>query len=160
MTLNRRLFLSSAAAVGLAGLDLPATAADAPYPNRPITLVVPFPPGASVDVSGRLVAERLARALGQPVVVDNRGGGGGTIGSTYVAKAAPDGYTLVVSSQSTHVVNPAMNPKLPYDAIKDFAPVTIIGRLANVLVINAALPIHTFDELVKYARAKIGRAHV
>ena len=153
MTFNRRLFLTSTA-VGLAGLDLPVIAADAPpYPSRPINLVVPFTPGGSVDLSGRLVAERLSRALGQPVVVDNRGGGGGTIGSTYVAKAAPDGYTLVVASQSTHVVNPAMNPKLPYDAVKDFAPITIIGRLANVLVVNADLPIHTFDELVKYARA-------
>jgi len=154
MTFNRRLFLTSTAAAGLAGLDLPVIAADAPpYPSRPINLVVPFTPGGSVDVSGRLVAERLARVLGQPVVVDNRGGGGGTIGSTYVAKATPDGYTLVVASQSTHVVNPAMNPKLPYDAVKDFAPITIIGRLANVLVVNADLPIHTFDALVKYARA-------
>jgi len=153
MTLHRRLFLTSTAVAGLAGLGWPAIAADAPYPSRSINLVVPFTPGGSVDVSGRLVAERLARALGQPVVVDNRGGGGGTIGSTYVAKAVPDGYTLIVASQSTHVVNPAMNPKLPYDAIKDFAPITIIGRLANVLVINANLPIQSFDELVKYARA-------
>jgi tripartite-type tricarboxylate transporter receptor subunit TctC len=117
-------------------------------------LVVPFTPGGSVDISGRLVAERLSRALGQPVVVENRGGGGGTIGTTFVARAAPDGYTLIVASQTTHVVNPAMNPKLPYDAVKDFAPITLIGRLANVLVVNSSLPIHTFDDLVKYARAK------
>lgn len=149
MTLYRRQFLTSTAA----GLALPAFAADAPYPTRAINLVVPFTPGGSVDVSGRLIADRLARSLGQPVVVDNRGGAGGAIGSTYVAKAAPDGYTLIVTSQSTHVVNPAMNPKLPYDAVKDFAPITLISRLANVLVINAALPIKTFDELVKYARA-------
>lgn len=149
MTLDRRQFLTSTAA----GLALPAFAADAPYPTRAINLVVPFTPGGSVDVSGRLIADRLARSLGQPVVVDNRGGAGGAIGSTYVAKAAPDGYTLIVTSQSTHVVNPAMNPKLPYDAVKDFAPITLISRLANVLVINAALPIKTFDELVKYARA-------
>lgn len=153
MTLDRRQFLTSTAAVGMAGFGLPAFAADAPYPTRPINLVVPFTPGGSVDVAGRLIADRLTRALGQPVVVDNRGGAGGTIGSTYVAKAAPDGYTLIVTSQSTHVVNPAMNPKLPYDAVKDFAPITIIGRLSNVLLINASLPIHTFDELVKYARA-------
>lgn len=149
MTLDRRQFLTSTAA----GLALPALAADAPYPTRAINLVVPFTPGGSVDVSGRLIADRLARSLGQPVVVDNRGGAGGAIGSTYVAKAAPDGYTLIVTSQSTHVVNPAMNPKLPYDAVKDFAPITLISRLANVLVINAGLPIKTFDELVKYARA-------
>ena len=149
MTLDRRQFLTSTAA----GLALPALAADAPYPTRAINLVVPFTPGGSVDVSGRLIADRLARSLGQPVVVDNRGGAGGAIGSTFVAKAAPDGYTLIVTSQSTHVVNPAMNPKLPYDAVKDFAPITLISRLANVLVINAGLPIRTFDELVKYARA-------
>ena len=149
MTLDRRQFLTSTAA----GLALPAFAADAPYPTRAINLVVPFTPGGSVDVSGRLIADRLARSLGQPVVVDNRGGAGGAIGSTFVAKAAPDGYTLIVTSQSTHVVNPAMNPKLPYDAVKDFAAITLISRLANVLVINAGLPIKTFDELVKYARA-------
>ena len=153
MTLDRRQFLTSAASAGIAGLGLPAFAADAPYPTRPINMVVPFTPGGSVDFAGRLIADRLSRALGQPVVIDNRGGAGGTIGSTYVAKAAPDGYTLIVTSQSTHVVNPAVNPKLPYDAVKDFEPITIIGRLANVLIINASLPIQTFDDLVKYARA-------
>ncbi len=153
MTLDRRQFLTSTAAAGMAGLALPSLAADAPYPTRAISLVVPFTPGGSVDMSGRLIADRLSRSLGQPMVVDNRGGAGGAIGSTFVAKAAPDGYTLIVTSQSTHVVNPAMNPKLPYDAVKDFAPITLISRLANVLVINAALPIKTFDDLVKYARA-------
>lgn len=150
MTIDRRQFLTSTAAAGLA---LPALAADAPYPTRAISLVVPFTPGGSVDVSGRLIADRLARSLGQPVVVDNRGGAGGAIGSTYVAKAAPDGYTLIVTSQSTHVVNPAVNPKLPYDAVKDFAPITLISRLANVLLVHPGLPVKSFDELVKYARA-------
>jgi len=153
MTLDRRQFLASTAAVGMHGLGLPAFAADAPYPARAINLVVPFTPGGSIDVAGRLIGERLARALGQPVVIDNRGGGGGTIGSTYVARAAPDGYTLIVTSQSSHVVNPAMNPKLPYDAVKDFAPITLIGRMANVLVTHTGLPVHSFDQLVKYARA-------
>lgn len=137
----------------MAGLGLPAWSTDKPYPARPITLVVPFTPGGSVDNSGRLMAERLGRALGQPVIVDNRGGAGGAIGSTYVAKAAPDGYTLIVTSQSTHVVNPAMNPKLPYDAINDFAPITLFDRLANVLLVNADLPVRSFEELVKYGRA-------
>jgi len=153
MTIDRRHFLTSTAAAGIASLGLPSLAADSPYPTRPINLVVPFTPGGSVDVSGRLIADRLSRSLGQPVVIDNRGGAGGAIGSTFVAKASPDGYTLIVASQSTHVVNPAMNPKLPYDAVRDFAPITIIGRLANVLVINAGLPIQTFEALVKYARA-------
>ncbi len=152
MTIDRRHFLTSTAA-GMASLGLPSLAAAAAYPTRPITLVVPFAAGGAVDMSGRLIAEPLSRSLGQPVVIDNRGGAGGAIGSAFVAKAAPDGYTLVVTSQSTHVVNPAMNPKLPYDAVKDFEPITLIGRLANVLVINAALPIKSFEDLVKYARA-------
>ncbi len=152
MTIDRRHFLTSTAAVGMASLGLPSLAA-VPYPTRAITLVVPFTAGGAVDMSGRLIAEPLSRSLGQPVVVDNRGGAGGAIGSAFVAKAPPDGYTLVVTSQSTHVVNPAMNPKLPYDAVNDFEPITLIGRLANVLVINAALPIKSFEDLVKYARS-------
>lgn len=155
MTIDRRHFLTSTAA-GIAGLGLPSLSAAATYPTKPINLVVPFTAGGAVDVSGRLIAEPLSRALGQPIVIDNRGGAGGAIGSTLVAKAPPDGYTLIVTSQSTHVVNPAMNPKLPYDAVEDFEPITLIGRLANVLVINAALPIKTFDDLVKYARANPG----
>ncbi len=153
MTIDRRLFLTSSAAAGMASLGLPTLAADVPYPTRSINLIVPFTPGGAVDISGRLIADPLSRSLGQPIVIDNRGGAGGAIGSTFVAKAPPDGYTLVVTSQSTHVVNPAMNPKLPYDAVKDFEPITLINRLANVLVVNASLPIKTFDDLVKYARA-------
>jgi len=154
MRLDRRQFLG-AAACGVGAVLSPATshAADAAYPSRAITLVVPFAPGGSVDDSGRLIGDRLSRVLGQPVVVDNRGGAGGTLGSTYVARAAPDGYTLVVASQSTHVINPAVNSKLPYDAVRDFAPITLVARLANVLVCNADLPFRSFADLVKYARA-------
>ena len=152
MTIDRRQFISATAA-GLCASGLPSLARASTYPTKPITLVVPFAAGGAVDMSGRLIGEPLSRSLGQPVVIDNRGGAGGAIGSSFVAKAAPDGYTLVVTSQSTHVVNPAMNPKLPYDAVNDFEPITLIGRLANVLVINPGLPVKTFDELVKYARA-------
>lgn len=153
MQINRREFVSLAAAAGLS----PLCHAEAPYPNKPITLVVPFTPGGSVDNSGRLMADRLGRLLGVPVVVDNKGGAGGALGSALVAKAKPDGYTLIVTSQSTHVVNPAVNPKLPYDAVKDFAPITLIDRLANVLLINASLPVRTFADLVKYAQANPGK---
>jgi len=152
MIIDRRQFISATAA-GLAASGLPSLARANTYPTKPITLVVPFAAGGAVDMSGRLIGEPLSRSLGQPVVIDNRGGAGGAIGSSFVAKAAPDGYTLVVTSQSTHVVNPAMNPKLPYDAVNDFEPITLIGRLANVLVINPGLPVKTLDELVKYARA-------
>ena len=151
MHFNRREFVSLAAAGTLA--PLAAANAQAVYPAKPITLVVPFTPGGSVDNSGRLMADRLSRELGVPVLVDNKGGAGGAMGSVYVAKARPDGYTLIVTSQSTHVVNPAVNPNLPYDAVKDFAPITLIDRLANVLLVNADLPVRTFAELVKYAQA-------
>ncbi len=151
MHFNRREFVSLAAAGTLA--PLAAAHAQAAYPSKPITLVVPFTPGGSVDNSGRLIADRLSRELGVPVLVDNKGGAGGAMGSVYVAKAKPDGYTLIVTSQSTHVVNPAVNPNLPYDAVKDFAPITLIDRLANVLLVNADLPVRTFAELVKYAQA-------
>lgn len=151
MHFNRREFVSLAAAGTLAPLAV--AHAQAAYPSKPITLVVPFTPGGSVDNSGRLIADRLSRELGVPVLVDNKGGAGGAMGSVYVAKAKPDGYTLIVTSQSTHVVNPAVNPNLPYDAVKDFAPITLIDRLANVLLVNADLPVRTFAELVKYAQA-------
>ena len=148
---NRRQVMGLAAASTLTPLH-PAFA-QAGYPSKPITLVVPFAPGGAVDNSGRLMAERLSRVLKVPVIVDNKAGAGGAIGSSFAAKAAPDGYTLVVTSQSTHVVNPAVNPKLPYDALKDFAPITLIDRLANVLLVNKDLPVKTFADLLKYAQA-------
>jgi tripartite-type tricarboxylate transporter receptor subunit TctC len=151
MQLNRREVISWAALGGLAPLDI--AWAQAAYPSKPITLVVPFAPGGAVDNSGRLIAERLSKVLQTPVVVDNKAGAGGAIGSSFAAKAPADGYTLIVTSQSTHVVNPAVNPKLPYDAVKDFAPITLIDRLANVLLVNANLPVRSFAELVKYAQA-------
>ncbi|MFY7982326.1 MAG: Bug family tripartite tricarboxylate transporter substrate binding protein [Limnohabitans sp.] len=151
MQLNRRQMMGLAAASSLTTLH--QAFAQAGYPSKPITLVVPFAPGGAVDNSGRLMAERLSRVLKVPVIVDNKAGAGGAIGSSFAAKAAPDGYTLVVTSQSTHVVNPAVNPKLPYDALKDFAPITLIDRLANVLLVNKDLPVKSFADLVKYAQA-------
>jgi len=156
--LHRRQFVRTACALGSAiALPALAQAPAARYPSRPITLVVPFPPGGSVDSAGRAIAERLGKVLGQTVVVDNKGGAGGAIGSTLVARAAPDGYTLVVTSQTTHVVNPAVSSSLPYDALNDFAPITLIDRLANVLLVNPALPVKNFAELVKYAKANPGK---
>ena len=152
---RRRVLAAAAGALG--GAALPAWAQTPRYPSRPIQLVVPFSPGGAVDVSGRAMADRLGKVLGQTLVVDNRGGAGGTIGSTFVAKAAPDGYTLIVASQTTHVVNPALTPHLAYDAETDFAPITLIDRLPNVLLVGAAMPVKTFDEFVAHVRARPGQ---
>ena len=155
--MNRRRFVSSTTALASA-IALPALAQSPDrYPQRPITLVVPFPPGGSVDSSGRAMADRLGKVLGQPVIVDNKGGAGGTIGSSMVAKAPPDGYTLIVTSQTTHVINPTLSASLPYDAVNDFAPVTLIDRLANVLLITPGLPVKSFTEFVKYVKENPGK---
>lgn len=153
---HRRHVLGATAGL-LGGTALPAWAQAAPYPSRPVTLVVPFAAGGAVDISGRAIADRLGKILGQPFIVDNRGGAGGAIGSAYVAKAAPDGHTLIVTSQSTHVVNPVVTPNLGYNAETDFAPITLIDRLANVLLVNAQLPVKTFDEFVAFVRANPGK---
>lgn len=153
---NRRQFMRFGAAVaGIIGL--PAWAQDAKYPSKPITLIVPFPAGGAVDVAGRALGERLSRVLNQTVIIDNKSGAGGAIGSTFVAKAKPDGYTLIVTSQSSHVANPAFSPNLPYDAVKDFAPITLIERLPNVLLINPSLPVTNIAEFVAYAKKNPGK---
>jgi tripartite-type tricarboxylate transporter receptor subunit TctC len=153
--MSRRQLLSTA--VGLAGaVCLPAVAQEQ-YPSKLITLVVPFPPGGSVDASGRAMAERLSKVLKQTVIVENKGGVGGALGSAFVAKAKPDGYTLVVTSQSSHVANPAFSSNLPYDAVKDFAPITLIDRLPNVLLINPNLPAKNIAEFVAYAKQNPGK---
>ncbi|RZJ15655.1 MAG: tripartite tricarboxylate transporter substrate binding protein [Acidovorax sp.] len=155
--LNRRRFMAATSAV-TGAMALPALGQTPDrYPSRAITLVVPFPPGGSADNSARAMADRLGRVLGQTVIVENKGGAGGTIGSTQVAKAPPDGYTLILTSQTTHVINPALAPSLPYDAVNDFAPITLIDRLANVLLVTPGLPVKTFAEFVKYVKDNPGK---
>jgi tripartite-type tricarboxylate transporter receptor subunit TctC len=140
-------------AVPLLIFALTATAAD--YPSRPIRLIVPFPPGGGNDIVGRLVAAKLGEGLGQQVVVDNRGGAGGTIGSDIAAKAPPDGYTLLVNNISL-AVNQTLVPKLSYDTLRDLAPISLIGRQPNVLVVHPSLQAKSVRELLDYARAKPG----
>jgi len=118
---------------------------------------VPIAPGGGTDTTGRLVLTRLGEVLGQQIVVDNRAGGGGTIGAMIAAKAAPDGYTFLFGSIATHAVNPAMYKKLPYDHISDFTPVARIGTVPNVLVVHPALPVKTVAELLSHARANPGK---
>jgi tripartite-type tricarboxylate transporter receptor subunit TctC len=127
------------------------------YPTKPVKLVVPFPPGGSLDTTGRLLAQKLTEAWGQPVVVENKPGAGGNIGADLVAKSAPDGYTILMGALSTHAVNPSLYAKMPYDAAKDFAPITLIAITPNVLVVNAASPVNNVREFIAYAKANPGK---
>ena len=135
-------------------LALTAGAAADDYPNKPIRLIIPFPPGGSNDVVGRLVAKHLSDVLGQQVFVDNRGGAGGTIGTEVASKAAPDGYTLLVVSLA-HAVNPWLY-KLPYDHDKAFVPIGSFGSGTNVLAVNPDMPVHSVADLIALAKAKPG----
>lgn len=128
----------------------------AAYPEKPIRIIVPFPPGGVTDILARTIAPKLTERLGQPVVVDNRSGAGGTIGTLAAAKSAPDGYTLVLGTQGTHVVNYALVEKLPYHPLKDFAPVIPIAAVPSVLVVPVSVPYMMFAELLAAARAKPG----
>ena len=129
------------------------------YPDRPIHLVVPTPPGSALDVVGRMIAEKLKLALGQPVLVENRAGAAGMMGAEFVAKAAPDGYTVLLGGGATHGANSAVYKKLRYDPEKDFAPITILIRAEWGLFVNAAFPAGTVRELIALARARPGRLH-
>lgn len=125
------------------------------YPNRPIHFVVPTAPGGFLDLLARVIGQKLSESLGQPVVVENRTGGGITIGSGVVARAAPDGYTVLVVPPD-FAINPSLYAKLPYDTLKDFAPVTLLAWGPSVLVVNASVPVHSVGELVALAKSKPG----
>lgn len=129
------------------------------FPNRPVTLVVPFPAGSTTDLVGRILSDELAKSLGQNVVIDNRGGAGGTIGTEAVARAAPDGYTLLMGTIGTHSINPAVYAKINYDPIADFAPIIQFGTAPNVLVVNPSLPVKSVKDLIAYVRANPGRVN-
>jgi tripartite-type tricarboxylate transporter receptor subunit TctC len=129
------------------------------YPAKPITLVVPFPAGGGNDALARLVAEKMSRAFGQQVVVENRGGAGGTIATRAVAKTAPDGYTILLTYTGTLAINPSLYPNAGYDPRKDFAPIGLIASLPSVLVIHPALPVHSVTELIAYAKANPGKVN-
>jgi tripartite-type tricarboxylate transporter receptor subunit TctC len=127
------------------------------WPSRAITLVVPFPPGGTNDIFARAIADKLAMALGVPVIIDNRGGAGGTIVSTAVARAQPDGYTLMIGHIGTLGVNPSLYPHLAYDTLTSFDYVAALGLVPNLLVVHPSLPVRTVGELIDYARAKPGQ---
>ena len=131
--------------------------AAAAYPDKPITLIVPWAPGGSTDIIARAIAEQMGKSLGQSVIVENRAGAAGNIGSNLVAKARPDGYTLLVGSMSTHAMNPALIPNMPFRGAEDFTPIALVANVVNTMVINAAVPATNVRELIAYAKANPGK---
>jgi tripartite-type tricarboxylate transporter receptor subunit TctC len=147
--------LAGAAVLCLGALAQPALAAG--FPERPIVMIVPFAPGGSTDLVARLVAAKMSEGLGQQVIVENRGGAGGNLGAAAVAKADPDGYTILMGTVATHALNPALYKKIPYDAEKDFAPISLLVNVPNVLTVNPNFPAKTVQELVKIAKENPGK---
>lgn len=145
-------FLRIASLCGMLAVDALAAAAS-PWPSQPIRLVVPFAPGGAVDTLGRLVASQLTEALGQNVVVENKPGAGGNIGSSVVAKAAPDGYTLLFGAAGNIAINPSLFANMPFDVARDLAPAALVSQSMNVLVVPAALPVDSVAGLIHYAKA-------
>ena len=150
----KALFLAAALALACAG-HLHAQTEE--YPNRPLRQIVPFPPGGGVDIVTRIVGAKWSEILGQQILVENRSGAGGTVGADMAAKAAPDGYTLFTCQVASHGVSPAIYNKLPYDHIKDFAPVSLIGKTPNVLVVHPAVPVRSVREFIDYVKASPGK---
>jgi tripartite-type tricarboxylate transporter receptor subunit TctC len=149
---SRQILVTLLAAVSLAAL--PAMAQT--WPTHPVKMIVPWPPGGGNDVLGRKLGEALAATIGQPVVVENKAGANGMIGAEAVARAAPDGYTMMFHSVTTHAINPSFYPKITYDTVADFVPVTLIGEAAHVLVANPAFPAKSLQELVDLAKKEPG----
>lgn len=149
--------LISVVALALAAVTLGALPAHAAWPDKPITLVVPWAPGGSTDILARLLAEQLTRTLGQTVIVDNKAGASGNIGSSIVAKAKPDGYTFLVGSMSTHAMNPALFAQMPFKSIDDFAPIALLAYVTNTLVAHPSLLVKNVAELIAYAKANPGK---
>lgn len=130
------------------------------WPNKPLRLIVPFPPGGGSDAVGRVIAQKLSERLGQQVVVDNRGGAGGSIGTELAVRAAPDGYTMVLASTSEIAINPSLYSRLTYDTVKDLIPVAQVATTPMVVIVNPAVPARSIQELVALARAKPGEINV
>ena len=151
MPISRRNLLIT---LGLGSTVLLPRLALAAYPERPIHLVVPFAAGGNADIVGRLVGEQMSKALGQPVVVDNRGGAGGSIGAEAVARAAPDGYTLFVGSNGPLTVNPFVQARLPYDPLKDFAPIALTSYVPHVIILSGKVEAKTLAELIALSKQK------
>jgi tripartite-type tricarboxylate transporter receptor subunit TctC len=150
---TRRTILASLA--GLAA-SLPLRAA-AGYPNHPISLLVPWAPGGSTDILARIVAQHLHQSMGQPVVIENRTGASGNIGTSAVARAAPDGYTLLFNTMSVHTMNHALFATMPFDGVNDFSPITLLAYVTNTMVVHPSVPVNTVAEFIAYAKANPGK---
>ena len=150
--------IASAAVLG-AGLLINTTAMAQNYPTKPVTIIVPFAAGGTTDILARIIGQALTAELGQSVVVDNRAGAGGNIGGQVAAKAAPDGYTLFMGTVGTHAINASLYKKMPFDPIKDFAPLTRVANVPNLLVANPKQPFKTVKDLIAYAKANPGKVN-
>lgn len=148
----QRIVTWAACALAVMATSLTTAHAQSGYPNRPVTIVVPFPPGGGTDTSGRILAEQLSKRWGQPVVVENKGGAAGQIGADYVAKAKPDGYTLLLGNIGTQAINPSLYSKLPYDPDTAFAPVSLVAELPLAMMINPATPTASAAEFIALAK--------
>nr|MDP2190420.1 tripartite tricarboxylate transporter substrate binding protein [Rhodoferax sp.] len=159
----RQLVLTLGAGVAIISIAIPAWA-QAPWPSKPVKIVVPFAPGGTTDILARAVAPELSKAFGQPFIVDNRAGAGGNVGADIVAKAPADGYTLLMGTVGTHGINKSLYSKLPYDPQKDFAPVTLVAGVPNVMVMNAdkakAMGINNVPDFIQYAKAHPGQLNM
>ena len=144
------------AALFVLGACLASAALPQDYPSRPIRMIVPFPAGGTADLLARQIGQTMGEALRQQVVIENRTGAGGNIGADLAAKAKPDGYTLLMGTVSTHAINPNLYPNMPYDAVKDFAPVAMVARMPNLLVLHASVPATNVAELIALAKARPG----
>jgi len=153
---SRRTFLLSLASAAATAPLRRARAAS--YPERPLTLIVPFAPGGSTDILARIVADHLSQALHQPVIVENRSGASGNIGTAAVARAAADGYTLLFNTMSVHTMNHALFADMPFDGVNDFAPITLLAYVTNTMVVNPAIPAQTVRDFIVYAEANPGKS--
>ncbi|RZL43138.1 MAG: tripartite tricarboxylate transporter substrate binding protein [Variovorax sp.] len=158
---TRRFFGLGAIAIAAAALGIAPTEvrAQAAYPAKPITIIVPFSAGGTTDILARVVGLHVGQTLGQPVIVDNRAGAGGNIGTQAVARAPADGYTLLMGTVGTHAINQSLYKKLPFDPIKDFAPLSRVAMVPNLLVANPSQPYKTVKELIAYAKANPGKVN-